>query len=78
MSEIVGKRIEDLYRRTSEFGKEKKNEIEVDLFKKNLKKELEGIRQNLIGLLREIQEKLPPDLTWSKQALLCFSAYDLR
>jgi len=77
MSELVRRRIEDLYSRNSKFGKEDRNEEEVIRYKENFKKELYGIRQDLIGLLREFQELLPSDLPWKKQRLLSFSCYDL-
>jgi len=77
MSEIVGRSIADLEIRLSQFGKEDRSEEEVAKFKKSLKKDLEIVRQDLIGLLREFQEKIPSDLLWAKRKLFHFSGYGL-
>ena len=61
MSEVVGEKILDLETRTSRFGKEDKSKQEIFEFKKKSNKKLQEIRRDLIGLLIELQEKLPPD-----------------
>jgi len=76
MSEAVGRSITDLESRISKFGKANKSDEEVTEFKKWLKKELEeNIRPNLIGLLKELQEKLPSELTMAQRNLFLFSGY---
>jgi len=80
MSEIVGRKITDLERATSEFGRMIKTEQEVSEFKEGIKEKLEGeITSNLTGLLRELQEKLPLNLSWEEEnKVLSFSAYCLK
>lgn len=77
MSEIAGKRILDLERVTSKFGKMIKKEEEVSEFKEWIKKTLDGeIASNLTGLLRELQENLPTKISWKEESdVLVFGGY---
>ena len=77
MSERVGRRIADFERIVSKFGKMVKTEEEVSEFKEWIKKTLDGeITSNLTGLLRELHENLPTEISWKEETgVLFFRGY---
>jgi len=78
MSEIVGKRIQDLESIASRFGKMVKTEKEVSEFKEWIKETLEGdIYSNLTALVKELQEHVPVVMSRKDRTRLLFNGYCL-